>query len=245
MMMLAMIAFMCVGFAACGGDDDDESGRKSVTEGKTDGEKDSDQPLTGRQAVDLGLPSGLKWANMNVGAEKETDYGLYFAWGEIKGYATQENPTVINDVTVDHVFNWENYKWFYVIIVSKYNETDEKTQLISSDDAARANWGGSWRMPTGAEFHELIKNTDNKWTTINGVNGYKFTNKSDASKYIFLPATGICSMSNCWGQNEYGNYWSSVRQSDPTNAYSLYIVKGGVSVLFEERCKGFSIRPVQ
>jgi len=139
------------------------------------------------QAVDLGLPSGLKWAKGNLGAEKETDAGQYYAWGETIGYAKDSG----------HVF-------------SSANHTVSQTVDLSLDqDAAHVKLGGSWRMPTKEEFLELINSTNNSWTTLNGVNGYKFENKTDASKYIFIPASGYYNGTqlNDWG--EWGDVWSS------------------------------------
>ncbi|MCQ2319676.1 MAG: hypothetical protein MJZ90_12290 [Bacteroidales bacterium] len=99
--------------------------------------------------VDLGLPSGLLWATCNVGADSPEDYGDYFAWGETE---TKSD------------YDWDTYKWCngsYNTLTkyntkSSYGTVDNKTTLELSDDAARANWGGSWRMPTEAEFQELI-----------------------------------------------------------------------------------------
>ena len=92
------------------------------------------------EAVDLGL--SVKWANMNVGATKDSGFGSYFAWGEVKP---------------KQFYSWGTYVWSkgdtqYPL---KYTTTDRKTQLVPSDDAARTNWGGEWRMPTVDEFEEL------------------------------------------------------------------------------------------
>ena len=114
----------------------------------------------GVEAVDLGL--SVKWANMNLGASKSSDYGTYYAWGETKP---------------KKYYSWDTYAWSkgnaqYLI---KYSPSDGKTQLEASDDAARANWGDDWRMPTAKEFEELV-NPDNctwEWITKDGVNGYK------------------------------------------------------------------------
>ena len=110
----------------------------------------------GVEAVDLGL--SVKWANMNLGASKSSDYGTYYAWGETKP---------------KKYYSWDTYAWSkgnaqYLI---KYSPSDGKTQLEASDDAARANWGGDWRMPTAKEFEELV-NPDNctwEWITKDGV----------------------------------------------------------------------------
>lgn len=159
--------------------------------------------------VDLGLPSGTKWATMNVGATSVTDRGLYFAWGETTGHAFDSG----------YQFSLDNYAW--------YNSTDKYTKykrdgsswdyevLESDDDAATRNWGGMWRMPTKAEWEELL-NDDNctwTWTTDykgSNVAGVIVTSKKAGytDKSIFLPATGIYSDDSNTGSEIYANYWS-------------------------------------
>lgn len=136
--------------------------------------------------VDLGLPSGLKWAKCNVGATSETENGLFFQWGE---------------TTTDTDYTWATYKHWNSTdsTLKKYNtstsygeNTDGMSTLRPEDDAARANMGGDWRIPTQTEFKELITYTDNKWIDNfdgNGTSGYKFTSKKDTSNYIFIPAS--------------------------------------------------------
>ena len=161
--------------------------------------------------VDLGLPSGTKWANMNVGASSETDRGLYFAWGETTGHAYSSG----------YQFSLGNYAW--------YNSTDNYTKykhdgsswdyevLESDDDAATRNWGGMWRMPTKAEWEELLNENNCTWTWTtdykgdgSNVAGVIVTSKKDGytDKSIFLPATGIYNGNKNTGPNIYANYWS-------------------------------------
>ena len=105
--------------------------------------------------VDLGL--SVKWAKCNVGAEKETDAGLYFAWGETTGYTASQ-------VGTDKQFSWSDYKYGNSDSnLTKYNQSDGKTVLESVDDAATQIMGGNWRMPTKAEFDELLSGTTNEW----------------------------------------------------------------------------------
>ena len=161
----------------------------------------------GHEYVDLGLPSGTLWATCNVGATKPEEYGDYFAWGE-----TQPKET----------YNWSTYKWCRgssdtqtkYCTDSYYGTVDNKTTLDLSDDAARANWGGSWRMPTTEEQQELINNCTWTWTTQNGVNGYKVTSKSNGNS-IFLPAAGCRDDSSLNDAGSYGDYWS-LRSSSTT-----------------------------
>ena len=179
--------------------------------------------------VDLGLPSGLKWAKCNVGAKTETDYGDYFQWGEIEPH------------DADTPYDWANYKYGDGWNFSKYNtltlcgETpDGKTTLDLEDDAARANMGGEWRMPTKDEFQELLDNTTNEWVIDfngSGVNGMKFISKADATKYIFIPASGSCSGSSLRSQGSSGYVWcSSLNSIYPNYAWNLYFDSVGFIV---------------
>jgi hypothetical protein len=185
--------------------------------------------------VDLGL--SVKWATCNVGATKPEEYGDYFAWGE-----TQPKD----------YYDWSTYKWCngsYNTLTkynnsSSYGTVDNKTQLELSDDAARANWGGSWRMPTRAEQDELRENCTWTWTTQNGVNGYKVTSKKNGNS-IFLPAAGCRYDSSLSSAGSSGYYWSSSLSTDyPRTAYDLsfnsdYVVWNGY-----DRYIGFTVRPV-
>ena len=190
------------------------------------------------EAVDLGL--SVKWANMNVGAISPEDYGDYFAWGE---------------TTTKETYNWSTYKWCNgnYDTQTKYNNNsnygtvDNKTTLDLSDDAARANWGGSWRMPTDAEMTELLTNCTWTWTTQNGVNGYKVTSKKSGytSNSIFLPAAGYRGNSSLGNAGSYGNYWSSSLNTDnPDYACGLYFYSGSVYRSSYRRSYGRSVRPV-
>jgi hypothetical protein len=190
--------------------------------------------------VDLGLPSGLLWATCNVGADSPEDYGDYFAWGE-----TQPKDT----------YNWSTYQYCNgsSSTLTKYCNnssygyngfTDDLTTLLPEDDAAMANWGSGWRMPTAAEWYELYNNTAQTWTTQNGVNGRLFTAANGNS--LFLPAAGYR-----WGGEFYdagsgGYYWSSSLYAvTPNFARDLYFDSGGTGVYdYYGRLGGFSVRPV-
>jgi hypothetical protein len=139
--------------------------------------------------VDLGLPSGTLWASCNIGATTPEGYGDYFAWGETK--------------TKDY-YDWSNYKWWdnTKSKFTKYTtndklgstDPDNKTVLDVDDDAAAANWGGHWRMPTEKEQRELFNNCTWVWTTLKEVNGQKEVNGYQViapnGNSIFLPAAG-------------------------------------------------------
>ena len=204
-------------------------------------------------AVDLGLPSGTKWANMNVGAEKPEDYGLYFAWGETTGYTSvgEGEPQDGIYTMTDHLFVWENYKWCngsqttmtkYCANAS-YGTVDNQLTLLPEDDAARANWGGEWSMPTIADIEELLDNTTSEWTTQNGVNGRRFTAANGNS--IFLPAAGWRGGPSLVYQSMHGYYWSaSVNPSSSGIARRLDFVSGGTDAYDGSRHFGHSVRPV-
>lgn len=214
----------------------------------------------GVEAVDLGLPSGTKWANMNIGATSVTGYGTYFAWGETSGYTSESD-------YAKKYFSWDTYAWCKgtQTTLTKYCPTDKqgsnwwntsgstvpadnKPQLEYADDAARANWGGAWRMPTKDEFTELKNNTDYEWVANyngTGVSGYKFTNKTDNTKFIFLPAAGYRHESSFLSQGSYGLYWSStLRSGDPLYAWYLEFYDGYVHTYYYDRFFGLSVRAV-
>ena len=192
----------------------------------------------GHEYVDLGL--SVKWATMNVGASKPEDYGDYFAWGE---------------TTTKDTYSWSTYKYCngdYDFLTKYCNKssygnngfTDNKTQLELSDDAARANWGGSWRMPTDDELTELWGQCTWTWTTQNGVNGYKVTSKINGNS-IFLPAAGYRGGASLYSAGSFGDYWSSSLNADsPDDAWIMGFYSGGVYRIGSDRCLGQSVRPV-
>ena len=194
--------------------------------------------------VDLGLPSGLKWAKCNVGAKTETGYGYCFQWGDIEDKTNSD-------------CGWESYKYGDGSNFSKYNTgnngyggtIDNKTTLDIEDDAAVQIMGSDWRMPTQDELQELADNTDNEWICNyngTGVNGRKFTSKTDTSKYIFIPASGIRSNSSFLFQGSYGAVWSSSLNVDYSGyAWFLYIGSGNVVARLNiSRSRGFMVRGV-
>ena len=196
-------------------------------------------PYNGHAYVDLGLPSGTKWATMNVGANSETDYGLYFAWGDTQGYA---------DVSTK-AFRWNDYKWTEDggSTMSKYNKTDGKTVLDLEDDAVAANWGGSWKMPTETQFRELLNtaNCTNVWTTVDGVNGRLFTSVTNGNT-LFIPAAGTArnGFVDLVGYN--GFVWSSSLSSSAGKTTGRYLgfVSNSVGLDNNFRNYGQSVRGV-
>ena len=191
----------------------------------------------GHEWVNLGLPSGTKWATCNVGASKPEEYGNYYAWGE---------------TTPKDYYDWSTYKWCNGSYdnQTKYNTSsiygtvDNKTVLELADDAARANWGGAWRMPTDAEWTELRENCTWTWTTKNGVNGYEVKSKINGNS-IFLPAAGDRNYGDLNHAGDYGNYWSSSLGADnPSRAWYVGFGSGDVYRSSNIRYSGLSVRPV-
>lgn len=159
----------------------------------------------GFEYVDLGLPSGTKWATCNIGADKETDCGLYFSWGETKGY-----DSIINTKQ----FSLEYYKFSYKgsnSTFTKYNDTDGKTVLDLEDDAAYVNMGGRWHMPSKEQIKELITNTEATWEANyngSGASGESLTSNINGNK-LFLPAcAGLFNESSIL-LDSYGRFWSN------------------------------------
>lgn len=189
------------------------------------------------EAVDLGL--SVKWATCNVGASNPEDYGGYFAWGETE------------PKTENEAYNWSTYKWCNgsSSTLTKYNNSssygtvDNKKTLELADDAARANWGGAWRMPTDAEMTELREQCTWTWTTLNGVNGYKVTGTNGNS--IFLPAAGCRLSSSLGGAGSSGYYWSSsLSTGSPFCAWGLVFGLSSVGGYSNPRFYGYRVRPV-
>lgn len=171
-------------------------------------------------AVDLGL--SVKWADMNVGAEKPEDYGWYLAWGE-----TEEKT----------IYDWDTY---FDSNYEKYS-TNRKTVLDPEDDAAHVNWGGDWRMPTDAELTELRSKCYWTLTTQNGVNGMKIIGPNGNS--LFLPAAGYRNINLLNDVDSVGNYWSCTL-SDFAGSNFVFFYSGDTCRSWGDRNCGRSVRPV-
>lgn len=176
--------------------------------------------------IDLGLPSGTKWACCNVGATSPQDYGNYYAWGE----------TAVKDY-----YHWDSYQYG--------NANLGQCQSIGSDisgtqyDAARAEWKGRWQMPTQAQVQELLANCTFEESQMGGVNGGKLTAPNGNS--IFLPDGGVFWDVNL-GLATYGRYWSSTQHPDEIrDAYFLEFEGNVAKLSSSSRCSGRSVRPVQ
>lgn len=202
--------------------------------------------FNGHKYVDLGLPSGRLWAKCNIGAANETDYGLYFAWGSTKGYEGNAGHNFANGQQTPY-FIKENEEEGY----GEYARYVDGEILSLGDDTARNVMGGNWRMPTKEDFVELYNycNTNGSviWTTINGINGRKFT--SPNGNYVFLPAAGFCYGTSCNDVGMFGNYWSSTCYANGGPGDSAYLVSFYSADVSpgnnNDRYFGFSVRAVQ
>ncbi len=173
--------------------------------------------------VDLGLPSGLLWATCNVGAKEPWEYGLYFSWGNVDGHTKGSG---------------------YDFSETEYASTPGASLPVNSEyDAARANLGGSWRMPTKDEIKELYGNCTHVWTTQDGVYGMLFTSRINGNS-VFFPAAGYHIGTSLSYDGTYGGYWSSSLRSQ-TYAFGLFFGSGYVHLqAYSSRLIGYPVRAV-
>lgn len=200
---------------------------------------DDSQYINGHWFVDLELPSGLLWADTNIGATVATDYGDYFAWGET---ATKSD------------YSWNTYKFGTSMeSLTKYNYTDNKTILEAADDAATAAWGDQCRIPTHDDYKELMNNGYCvwSWTTMKAsdgsdIAGYKVTSKKNGNS-IFFPATGGRHDDVLENDGENGFFWTSSISTIDGGLYSYALNFGNNGYYFRssyDRYIGFTVRPV-
>ena len=202
---------------SCNPDDDNNNNN-----GGNNGDGDPDGYIAGHGYVDLGLPSGVKWATCNVGASSPEDYGDYYAWGETSPKAE---------------YTWENSV--------TYGEQMSDISGNAQYDAATANWGGSWRMPTNDEMQELIDHCEWEWTEVNGVNGSRVIGPNGSC--IFLPAAGARGGSSLYNDGDHGYYWSSTPDDggDDNSAFYLGFDNGyGLVFWYGNRYDGMTVRPI-
>ncbi len=216
--------------------------------------------VTVPEIVDLGLPSGLKWASFNLGAAKPEESGDYYAWGETEPYYSSQD-LLSWKPGYEAGYAWASYKWclgsYYTL--TKYNTnssygnsgfTDGKTVLDPEDDAAHVNLGGNWRMPTKEEQDELRENCTWEYTQINGVDGFKVEGPNGNS--IFLPCSGLLEdtsyRSSFFEPESNGYYWSSSLSAEASEdtfySYLLQIYPSGMGCFLSGRYYGYSVRPV-
>ena len=212
--------------------------------------------------VDLGLPSGLKWAAWNVGATKPEESGLYFAWGEDKGYVvtrgeiidasngdykveiTNEDGTV---TTKKFVYDYSDYKHYEDGEFTKYNDDDKLTTLENEDDGCYLD-EQDMRMPTKAECEELIEYTDSKWTenyNDSGINGLTLTSKTNGNS-IFVPAVGAVGSRVLYLFGLGGAFWSSsIDHSSVEDAFGFSFYSSVLDLSGDGRFDGVPLRAVR
>ena len=226
-----------------------------------DNEKIPNTMINGHEAVDLGLPSGTKWATMNIGAFSAYDPGKYFQWGETTYVNSEENIGWNSNYKIGNIAyagtnsadcGTESDAVFADGVISRDAMGKWNGNIAGNDkyDAAKANWGGTWEMPTKAQMDELINLCT--WTYTNsildgGQSGYTVTGKNGNS--IFLPLGGYRQYLNLDRGGSCGCYWSAmVSQNMAADAYYLLFEinapSGNARVNAEERVRGFNIRPV-
>ena len=177
--------------------------------------------------IDLGLPSGTKWACCNVGADKPEAYGGYYAWGE-----TEEKD----------IYDWNTY----IHCDGTKNTCHDLGGDIAGTqyDVAHVKWGGNWVMPTKEQILELYDNCNYEWTNLNGVEGGRFTSK-DNNACIFLPSAGFRWYDTIESVGFEGDYWSSMlAKNHPYETYGMYLCSIEAYWAQASRCSGHTIRPV-
>lgn len=204
---------------------------------KTAKKGEKPNPTVTPEYVDLGLPSGVKWATFNVGATKPEEYGDYFAWGETEP---------------KELYDWSTYKWCdgsYNTLTkyntdSEYGVVDNKKILESSDDAAYVNWGGNWRMPSVDEWNELLSHCSLKWEEHNGVSGVALTSVRNGNS-LFLPAAGVYHYNNGLISQNTEGYYRTNSLDESRGTISLgFSSNTSLNWYANDRCFGQPVRPV-
>lgn len=227
--LVALIGSLCF-FAAC-----DSKVDPTPDPGKTDPQPEPDKPyvdgsttIAGHEAVDLG--TGILWASVNLGAEKPSDYGRYYSWGEtaVKQKYTWGNYKWSDGFEPQNAKDYEELKMTKYCLYKIYGTKDDKKVLEPADDAATQSWGSSWRMPTKAEVDDLLAKCDWEWTRQEGLYGYEISSKV-TKKSIFLPAAGMIAADGSHNSAFMCNYWTSSLhdQNEQYYAYSfVYLMDG-------------------
>ena len=210
---------------------------------------DGSKIINGHKFIDLGLPSGLLWAETNIGAATAYDDGNYYAWGETSPKSTYSEYTY-KYLTIDSTYSEIYEKYNYTKTYTKYNVTDGKTVLDKEDDAAYVNWGSSCRMPTQSDIEELRDTANCTWAWVSRTNSsgemtycYKIVSKKN-NNIIFLVASSYRDESNLSGRGSDGYYWLSTLYSGTSYACGLYFDSGYFGSDSYDRYNGHAVRPV-
>jgi len=199
---------------------------------------DGSMPPAQYEYVDLGLPSGLKWANMNIGATSPEDYGGYFSWGNIEPHFSSDKQNIDDGYSFDST----NYA-----LTSGSQLPGDIPSNDAQYDAALAIFGSGSRLPKTDDFYELKINTDYEYTTINGIECTKFMKKDDHSVYILVPSASYVSGTKIYQStysNRYGYYTTSTRHNI---YYAKFYLTGHIYTVLEtygSRSQGVPIRAV-
>ena len=248
-----------------------KAGSATITVTTEDGNKTTSCQVTVEMAINghtfVEMGDGLKWATMNVGATSETDYGDYFAWGETEPYYSSQDPLTWKEGK-SAGYDWGAYSHMYTGMASqdginKYQYADGKTEamwyyegefvgdgmteLERTDDAASVNWGGTWRMPTDAEWTELRNTAKFTWSWDSTRKGYTVTSKIPGyvGNHIFLPAAGYRGGTSLGIAGSLGYFWSSsLYTSSSDYAWLVYFHSSNVYRYYLSRYYGLSVRPV-
>ncbi|MCQ2153365.1 MAG: hypothetical protein MJY44_02170 [Bacteroidales bacterium] len=216
------------------------------------------------EAVDLGLPSGTRWCSHNLGAERMTDYGDFYAWAGVTPHYRRDTTTVvIGDSTVNVInyvwkpgkygYSWETCPYWLrgdnvmTAEFSKYNVDFQYVVLDSGDDAATQNMGGGWRTPTMDEWGELTLNCDWYWASVDGVKGYIVKKRDDYTSNIFLAAGGSRSGVDLRSVGTDGRYWTAdLSHENLVYAYGFNFTAKRISeeMYYAYRYEGLAVRPV-
>lgn len=196
-------------------------------------------------AVDLGLPSGTKWASCNVGASQPEEYGDYFAWGETEVKAWYSNAPYRWYVLGDGSGLYNGHYTKYYVSRSSGGFVDGLSELEAQDDVASVRWGKEWRIPTTADVEELVKLCTWEWTKVNDVKGYSVTGPNGNS--IFMPAAGVRVDYDLKYDKIEGHYWTRSLAKESywgNNIDYLYFDKRDKAKKNRDRFSGLPVRPV-
>ncbi len=181
--------------------------------------------------VDLGLQSKILWATCNVGATKPEEKGVYYQWGARSRAAFEDYSSA----------NYQNFP-----ASKKYSAEDGKRRLEFSDDAAIANMGLGWRMPTEEEMQELIDGCD--WTWTDDYNGTGVAGKIGVSKKnrnkIFFPAAGYMRGEVVKSTSKLCCYWTASMRTNTTSAASAELSNSQEVFYDTKRYDGLTVRAV-
>lgn len=204
--------------------------------------------FNGYDYVDMG-EAGY-WATCNIGANSPEEYGLYFQWGDTKGYIDSCSEEESDSSENKHYFDWSKYKFGTSSNLTKYYSFDDFTTLELKDDAAHVNMGGKWRMPTLNEQRKLRELCDTEWINDyngTGIKGRLFTLKTDESKQLFFPASGYKVMDTSYIISQASFIWSSSLKDDETTSEDIKAISMSVNSVRvgsseDDRCFGCVIR---